>query len=548
MRIRKILFVFALAAAFAGCKKDDWEHGYADKEALEAMLQGRWLTDLDGDSDNDVALMQLNFKDEGCVEQTLCLATGQGENHLYNLVSANATWTIVENYDGYSSAGLKGDAIKLSAEDEDVYYLVDSISPDFLKLVFAYGDATSTFSFDRVYEDIDTLKIGPPKIDKGDSTGDLDGDNESEYASWMSKIPDDRKICDMCIPGSHDSGTYGVENLLRFAASCQSMDLRAQWDHGCRAFDLRVRTDGKTTNLYHNFVPCHLTLKRALSQIQSRLKENPTETAIVIIKPESNDAGLNWFVSGVLSIFLRRVVEVSFDDVDEPVTEMYTLLDLCASGSNFILPRPDLTMGEARGKIIVIFRFNYKNSLFNEIVGYASKWGGNGLIYSHIGMEEHSMDFYVQDEFGQNENEEEADWADRKKNAFTSTWDASAKDSTDRWYFNAASGYHADAFSIPNYPRTARRLYRDFISYISYNPGRGIVLQDYTGIDNVVRVDAVKIMEITLESLPAALSILTSIREVAYSLYCSASKNPCYLYDVSGDELTRAIISLNFRD
>ena len=65
-----------------GCEKadnsSDNERGYADKDQLEKMLQGKWLADLDGDPDQDAVLMQLDFDANGTARQTVSI-TSAGE-------------------------------------------------------------------------------------------------------------------------------------------------------------------------------------------------------------------------------------------------------------------------------------------------------------------------------------------------------------------------------------------------------------------------------------------------------------------------------------
>ena len=343
---RKAIWTFCAALCILGaaaCEKEGEpspnERGYADKAELESMLEGKWIADLDGDPEQDVVLMQLDFGSGASGRQTVCVSTLGGGDHSYDLASEDVTWSVVENYDGYASAGLKGDAVCLVAENE-VFYIVKQIAADSLKLQYSYADSTSTMAFGRVSKDIDTSTLVKPALEYN-SVGDLEGGGErGKYQAWMADVPDERKICDMCIPGSHDSGTNGVDNVLRFAACCQGMNIQSQWDYGCRAFDLRVRVDGKKLSLFHNFVPCNLEFWYALDRIKNRLKENPTETAIVIVKPEGNDMAKGWLTSKILSFLVRNIVglNLSFDEENVVSGQMKALLALDESGLEFIAP------------------------------------------------------------------------------------------------------------------------------------------------------------------------------------------------------------------
>ena len=555
---RKAIWTFCAALCILGaaaCVKEGEpspnEHGYADKAELESMLEGKWLADLDGDPEQDVVLMQLDFGCGASGRQTVCVSTLGGGDHSYDLASEDVTWSVVENYEGYASAGLSGDAVCLVAENE-VFYIVKQIAADSLKLQYSYADSTSTMAFGRVSKDIDTSTLVKPALEYN-SVGDLEGGGErGKYQAWMADVPDDRKICDMCIPGSHDSGTNGVDNVMRFAACCQGMNIQSQWDYGCRAFDLRVRVDGKKLSLFHNFVPCNLEFWYALDRIKNRLKENPTETAIVIVKPEGNDMAKGWLASKILSFLVRNIVglNLSFDEENVVSGQMKALLALNESGLEFIAPRADLTLGQARGKIIVVFRYDYLENLSGgefDSIGYASKWGGKGSITTHPDGQPSSFDFYVQDVFGQDDGESDSDWFARKQKAFTSAWDISAQDESDCWYFNAASGYNAESYSIPNYVLTANSLYRSFASTIELFPGRGIVLQDFLGVQTMKRLTVTETTAIVLEVIPLSFQPFVSARSIADGLYSIAISLTSCKYDVDGLKLTEAVIRKNFQ-
>lgn len=104
---------------------------------------------------------------------------------------------------------------------------------------------------------------------------------------WMAGLPDSLKACRVSIPGTHDSGTYGVKFPMRHYARTQTMDLSRQWNAGIRFFDLRPRLDGGELKIYHGPASCHLTLADALSVLMRKIEDNPTEFCIVM----TNSAG-----------------------------------------------------------------------------------------------------------------------------------------------------------------------------------------------------------------------------------------------------------------
>lgn len=61
------------------------------------------------------------------------------------------------------------------------------------------------------------------------------------YKNWMSYIKDDAKITKIAMPGSHNSGTVGMNKF----ACCQHGTLYEQYTYGVRFFDIRLKADRK---------------------------------------------------------------------------------------------------------------------------------------------------------------------------------------------------------------------------------------------------------------------------------------------------------------
>lgn len=61
------------------------------------------------------------------------------------------------------------------------------------------------------------------------------------YKNWMSYIKDDAKITKIAMPGSHNSGTMGMNKFAR----CQNGSLYEQYACGVRFFDIRMKADKK---------------------------------------------------------------------------------------------------------------------------------------------------------------------------------------------------------------------------------------------------------------------------------------------------------------
>ena len=94
--------------------------------------------------------------------------------------------------------------------------------------------------------------IDPKKIDPALATW------MTANGSTLSKM----KLRDICLPGTHDSGTYLYEKdpLIALYIRTQRADILTQLELGCRWFDIRIEWDKKNNNwqIYHqgiNWLP-----------------------------------------------------------------------------------------------------------------------------------------------------------------------------------------------------------------------------------------------------------------------------------------------------
>lgn len=170
--------------------------------------------------------------------------------------------------------------------------------------------------------------------------------NYSKADPWMSGIPDDALLSSVNIPGSHDAGTADVlDDLAKNVSfsSCQYLYFEEQLNVGARSFDIRCDAGGEHTTaghvrIVHGFsaIGCDnrdgsvLTLENILTHSLRFLDQYPSETIILTIKPDDGS------VKG-----LEDAVETW---VRENKSRVY-----CGEG----IP----TMGEARGKVVLVRRF-----------------------------------------------------------------------------------------------------------------------------------------------------------------------------------------------
>lgn len=191
------------------------------------------------------------------------------------------------------------------------------------------------FAFLRGGNDVNTIKVSP-----------VDFVNTEK---WMELIDDKKRLSEIVIPGSHDSGMSELHHcapllLAEGYTKTQSDSVGQQLLDGCRYFDIRVDYD------YDNLVTYHRedqwgcngqNLKDVLEQTKNFLYGHPTETAILnfshIRKYENHDP-----------VATKKKIN---DLLDNYASVIYT-----NQSTNVNLA--DVLLGDVRGKMILIFEYN----------------------------------------------------------------------------------------------------------------------------------------------------------------------------------------------
>ena len=179
---------------------------------------------------------------------------------------------------------------------------------------------------------------------------------------WMSMVRDETKVCKLSIPGTHDTmtGMGFYQPVLKFVfnltAISQVSTLEEQMNCGLRFFDIRpvVSTDTiakkKILRLTHGISELDITFEWTLDQLQGFLKAHPTEFFIV---------------------------KLQFDNGFEDQKDLYSLLSkvlhLSKYDGLFVENwRPDITVSDMRGKILLLSRFDLRpyNASFHYPIVY----------------------------------------------------------------------------------------------------------------------------------------------------------------------------------
>ena len=203
-------------------------------------------------------------------------------------------------------------------------------------------------------------------------------------AEWMARLPDELPLCDIAIPGTHDSATQYVQ--LAYFSRCQSLGIAGQLEAGARYLDIRLGTDGKTEGfkLMHGFTSCKtgffggaLTLDRVLDDCFAFLDAHPGETVLFAVKYEHGDLEIPAVQTRLAAYIAQR-------------PEKWLLTDA--------IP----TLGEARGRLVLLRRWEDEAGL-GASAGIPFLWedqkGHGDTSLNTVLTDEGAFRLWVQDRF-----------------------------------------------------------------------------------------------------------------------------------------------------
>jgi len=203
--------------------------------------------------------------------------------------------------------------------------------------------------------------------------------------NWMSLVNGDKKINQINIPGTHDSGTYDITKLYNnklisgvlsvlvssikdLSGQTQDLSITEQLKSGIRYLDIRLALNEDNKDLYvaHGILPClyydntfklynYLYFEKVLEECVKFLQHHDKETIIIHLKRESINNDISDDYIGYLIGNSEHVKYFHFtNDADTKYT-------------NKNMP----TLEEVRGKIVFFMRSEfyygkYLNS-FNSI-------------------------------------------------------------------------------------------------------------------------------------------------------------------------------------
>ena len=268
---------------------------------------------------------------------------------------------------------------------------------------------------------------------------------------WMSELPDDMRVCRMSIPGAHDAatGTMSIP-IVQNHAKTQALTIAELWDAGVRAFDLRPALRDGELGIYHSSYYTGTTMGEALGTIASKLDDDPSEFAIILIRHEEEADGDDPSWGKALLSCIKSLPQSRVQDWFDP----------------------SMRLGDLRGRMLILSRESYSTQTYGAII---SGWYSGTNLARQKSAAIGSGSLWVQDFY-------DPDSAEEKWSCFQSL----AKDFTvccdDTWCINHCSGYLSGTFGLPDYEGNA-----SYINLKASQSGssllKGIIMMDFAGTD-----------------------------------------------------------------
>ena len=284
--------------------------------------------------------------------------------------------------------------------------------------------------------------------------------------NWITPLDGNIYVSQMSIPGSHDAATG--ENMATIIgdlfAQTQDQNLQTQWNLGVRAFDLRPaiykRRPTDELWLYHGKTRVAISWAKAMNTIKANLTDHPGEFAIVLFRHEDE------------STLYKNTNTTDFDN--------YMKAWVNANKSWIVDWRPDITIDECRGKLILISRFNGSWD-YGCFTGWSHDAAGTTTTVRNASNSKKGT-MYVQDYYNASSH-------DTKFTSIRKYLDIAQKFHTEdalknHWMLNHVSGY-ARISSSDTYRSNAAAQNPEVIKYLHNRtaPGStGIILFDYSGV------------------------------------------------------------------
>ncbi|MGJ7032013.1 phosphatidylinositol-specific phospholipase C [Niabella hirudinis] len=199
--------------------------------------------------------------------------------------------------------------------------------------------------------------------------------SQPSLPKWISYLNGAKKLLELTIPGTHDSGTYPID---LGPAKCQNLSLTEQLNAGIRFLDIRLKPSGHDDDpdalmVWHGQSATGLNFNDdVVGNCNAFLQAYPQETIIMSIKNESATYPRS-------DVFYKKLNEV-----------------IAGWGMLFYTGTTLPLLSQARGRIILIRRFTPDNNPDIGINLY-NDWPNGEKI--HHWTNGNGVALYVQDEY-----------------------------------------------------------------------------------------------------------------------------------------------------
>ena len=278
----------------------------------------------------------------------------------------------------------------------------------------------------------------------------------TDYQNWMAQLDDDAFVCQLSIPGAHDAcaSSFSGWDALGAAVSgkVQTKTIEVMLTSGVRLFDLRPAVNGSKLSVYHGTLQTTYDFNPVMEELRDYVSQHPSEFCVVVMRHETDEDGNNSNFGSMLQTSLTQF------------------------GDHLVNFRPNLTVGEARGKILFLSRDEYNAPIRG---GRILNWPGNSSTNdaSCYGLETYKCPMWVQDFF------EYSDVND-KKNAIETMLNQSrqlAGKYNYTWVINETSGYKGTGTNsaCQTNAKNCNKYMQELLASGNYNGPAGLVFMDY---------------------------------------------------------------------
>jgi 1-phosphatidylinositol phosphodiesterase len=226
-----------------------------------------------------------------------------------------------------------------------------------------------------------------------------------DHSSWMRDIPDQARLLSLSIPGTHNSCSVG--GIMGFTKT-QDLDLPDQLRAGIRFLDIRLSHYQDNLYVHHDVVhmgKCHADVLAACSGF---LEEHPSETILMSIKDEgrcdsilgrfapsrrlgkSRGDPMNWVVRS--GSFEDAFKARTWEYVPDPALFYNLPSPRARDGSLQANLTVGTTLGEARGKIILLRRFQASQDVGFDLTYWPENMRFRSMTNPVYAVEDHWWD------------------------------------------------------------------------------------------------------------------------------------------------------------